>query len=520
MRLTWILGMAGVWSLSYLCIRRYGKGFVGSALRNAGRIYRLILATLLLTCCVWTFLSQPFIDHSNPDATATKLLAMEDVSGVTWSEKYIDLHPNTERGEISGTASYLLRNTTGAEVVVPFTIRPGCRITAATVDEKSVPFEVGDYQEYGKALLNVTVPAEKELKLKLEYSGFLQEQNSTAMAQGSEEISGRYLYLRNESVAPVIRAAATENGAPPSSIIDLTLPGHMTVIPFGIAEAKLLTENNDGSKIWRIEDTVNRATIYAGDYVCEDLSAGGINARFYYGRKHQPIMEQLEAADSMRMVLEYCTEHYGVLPMAAEGTLKLVQSRISIGGHAQAGASNMDERDFAANNLSDSNKGAVPGEVILHETAHQWWGVGKMVDRGVDNLWSSEGLTVYTTYRMVKELWGEAKALEYVENWKREVSDYYLNFYIRHPDYLQALPEDEQFTITNGLASVRMYSEMPLKILKAEQLVGGEAAMDRILHDLFNRELDPMFPYLTYQDFLDACGLTEEDLNLDQNISL
>ena len=55
---------------------------------------------------------------------------------------------------------------------------------------------------------------------------------------------------------------------------------------------------------------------------------------------------------------------------------------------------------------------------------------------------------------------------------------------------------------------------MPLKILKAEQLVGGGEAMDRILNGLFNRELDPAYPYLTYQEFLDACGLTEEELNL------
>lgn len=34
-------------------------------------------------------------------------------------------------------------------------------------------------------------------------------------------------------------------------------------------------------------------------------------------------------------------------------------------------------------------------------------------------------------------------------------------------------------------------------------------------NSLFNRELDPMYPYLTYQEFLDACGLTEEDLSLD-----
>ena len=44
--------------------------------------------------------------------------------------------------------------------------------------------------------------------------------------------------------------------------------------------------------------------------------------------------------------------------------------------------------------------------------------------------------------------------------------------------------------------------------------MGGEAAMDQILCSLFNRELDPMYPYLTYEEFLSACGLTEEDLNL------
>ena len=44
--------------------------------------------------------------------------------------------------------------------------------------------------------------------------------------------------------------------------------------------------------------------------------------------------------------------------------------------------------------------------------------------------------------------------------------------------------------------------------------------MDEILHDLFNRELDPAYPYLTYQDFLKACNLTEEDLSLEKDLSI
>ena len=102
----------------------------------------------------------------------------------------------------------------------------------------------------------------------------------------------------------------------------------------------------------------------------------------------------------------------------------------------------------------------------------------------------------------------------YVDQWRAAVDDYYLNFYVRCPEYLDALPEAERLAISNALSGMRQYSEMPLKILKAERLVGGEAAMDQILHDLFNRELDHMYPYLTYQEFLDACHLTEEDLDL------
>ena len=225
-------------------------------------------------------------------------------------------------------------------------------------------------------------------------------------------------------------------------------------------------------------------------------------------------MEAAGAADAVRTVAGYCTEHYGPLSFEAGGTLKLIQSRVAGGGYASDGASLLDEADFTAVNLSDDGKGAVPGEVMIHELVHQWWGLGNMFDVAAGP-WSAEGLTVYTTYRIVKDLYDEDYAQKnYVESWRQAVDDYNLNFYVRNPEYLAALPEEQRLEITGSLAFVRQYCEMPLKILKAEELVGGEEAMDRILHDLFNRELDPMYPYLTYQDFLSACGLTEEDLDL------
>lgn len=237
----------------------------------------------------------------------------------------------------------------------------------------------------------------------------------------------------------------------------------------------------------------------------------------YYGRKHQKVMEEVGGAEAVKEVVNYCTEHYGVLSFGTGKALKLIQSRVAGGGYATDGASLLDEADFTAANLGDGSKGAASGEVMIHELVHQWWGLGNMFDSSDENNpWSAEGLTVYTTYRIVKELYGEEYAREhYIEQWQQAVDDYYLNFYVRNPEYLDELPSDQQLEISNSLSYVRKYCEMPLKILKAEELAGGEEAMDQILYELFNRELDPTYPYLTYEDFLEACGLKEEDLNLD-----
>lgn len=153
---------------------------------------------------------------------------------------------------------------------------------------------------------------------------------------------------------------------------------------------------------------------------------------------------------------------------------------------------------------------------MIHELVHQWWGLGNMFDQSdPTSPWSAEGLTVYTTYRIAKALYGEAYAqAHYIDRWKQAVDDYYQDFYVRNPDALAALPEEKQLEITNNLTYVRQYCEMPLKILKAEALVGGEEEMDQILHKLFTREIDPLSPYLTYEEFLAACGLKEEALNL------
>ena len=515
MRLTWLAALAGVWTLSWLCIRQYGKGIFGSLARSARRIYRPAIAALLLVGSVAAYAEQPIVDNSNPDETVMSFFELEYLDGVVCTSREVDVRPDTSSGTLSGTSTFRFDNTSGKAQDAAFGVKPGYDILSVRANGENIPYTVSDYQEYNESLLEVTLPAGGEIELVIEYGGYPRENRNTATIQGSTEISSEYICLENAALSPRLMNVRPDENMYPTTV-EITVPGHMTVVPFNSSEAEKVSENGDGTATWRYEYNGTGGILYAGDYVCEEIEAGGITIEFYYGRKHQSVMEEARATDAVKAVVDYCTEHYGSLSFGTGGTLKLIQSRVSGGGYASNGASLLDEADFTAENLGNDSKGAAAGEVMIHELVHQWWGLANMFDTSDSGSpWSAEGLTVYTTYRIVKELYGEDYAREhYVEQWQSSVDDYYLNFYVRNPDYLASLPEAEQLEISNSLAYVRQYCEMPLKILKAEQLVGGEDAMDEILSTLFNRELDPMYPYLTYQEFLDACDLTEEDLNL------
>ncbi len=218
--------------------------------------------------------------------------------------------------------------------------------------------------------------------------------------------------------------------------------------------------------------TLPSGIVYAGDYIRQDIRPAAPPSSFYYGRKHQAVMEQAGAADAVRAVVDYCA---GATVPCPSGW-RLSEADPEPGGrrgYAAGGASLLNEMDFTAANLATAAKGASPA-VMIHELVHQWWGLGNMFDTsGPDSPWSAEGLTCYTTYRIVKELYGGDYAREhYVDQWRGEVEDYYLNFYVRRPEYLEALPEAERLAISNSLSGMRQYSEMPLKILKAEGSVG------------------------------------------------
>ena len=331
----------------------------------------------MIACSGAAYAAQPIVDHSNPDETAMTFLEYPISKA---------LSAPAARGSLSG---YCRRhcNRQGSLQVSKFLRAgangglwgyPGLYRLFGKANGADVPFSVGDYQEFNEAMLEVEIPAAEDVELVVEYGGFPQESRNMSEMQGSAEISDEYICLENAALAPRLMNVMPDEGMYPATI-EITLPKGMTVIPFCASEAEIVTEYEDGTATWRYEDNGTGGILYAGDYICEEIEAGGITIEFYYGRKHQSVMESAGAVEAVRAVVDYCTEHYGPLSFGMGDRLKLIQSRVAGGGYAADGASLLDEADFTTANLGDTEKAPVR-EVMIHELVHQWWGLANMFD--------------------------------------------------------------------------------------------------------------------------------------------
>lgn len=511
-RIFWFFMIAGIWLLSCLCIRRYGKGLAGSLLHNSKFLPVPLTALLMLTGGILLFHYQHFVDHSPleidyaayDDITATKKVSVLSA--------YTSITPDIRTGKQHGTETFQIKNSSGLAQECAITINPGYRLLRFEANQK--PLEYTDLKDdnLGFKHIKFTLPPDKNIELVIEYGGFPKIWSLEETFPGKTEISKDYVFLINRDFAPYIELSGLQK-----NVADITLPSQLLPVTNGDT-TKILKKNNNGTITWRSEGTDSRWHLYAAEYDVKEIKAANTRINFYYSSKHKKAMERANVSASLKEVFDYCTKHYGTFAFIdSSKPFKLVELTAYFGGgFAFNGMSVMDETCFSEEGLKDPLKGASGNEVMAHEITHQWWGLGRMFTGDFGTEWSSEGLTVYTTYRMMKEKYGEKYAKKYyVDVWKKNAEDYFKNYYCRHPKYLKSLPEAYQADIINAQTSVLQYCVMPLKLLKAEKLVGGEENMDKILSQLFTQPANEAEPELSYQEFLDACGLTKEELTLD-----
>ena len=511
-RLLWLLLSASLWLLSLPAIRKYGYGLGRSFLKGCRKVYLPFTALVLIGCGFGMYLCQPFINHSQMEYASFSSHPMSTEPKLTIDEVEITCKPNVMTGTQQGTATYKIFNLEKEDVVETFIMNCGYTIDKVTANGETIPYTDLNNDLNFEKQIEVTIPP-GYVTLVMEYSGMPQVWNGLRGSLTGTVFSPEFISLEMCDVYPY--RSFIEDGK-----LELTLPEKLIPISNWVdIEVNLISENTDGTRTWELEPPRGGyfGNLYAAEYIALETETENISAVFYCPKKQQAAMEEVNIQQILADVLEYCSAHYGTPPFAEEGKLRLIEAGIpaTTGGYAVDQTSIMSENTFYEKIYTASAETANSPEIMIHEIVHQWWGLGKNLydDNTASNGWSSEGLTTYTTYRIIKEKYGEEYAREHcVDVWQSQADYLKNNFYFRHPEYLDRLPEQYAARVRGSVDSIMMYSVVPLKILKAEKLVGGEEKMDEILKGLFtNQNLNP----ITYADFLDACGLTEEALELD-----
>lgn len=511
-RLVWLCLLGGGWLLSLLCVRQYGKGAAGSLIHRIKRPVLPISSILLLLLGAVLWNRQPFIDHCPEDwismETADRFhehLTTESTSLNVTIDSFL-------MGTLSGEASWQIRNNSGSPQELYFNLNSGYRVRSITANGEPLPFEDLKNDYIASRELRCTLPADEEISLVITYGGMPRIWNAQERELSGNYISSRGIYLASHHLAPTVAGCAPVEDEDTPVTLTITLPAAMT--PVSTGSPKQLSDNRDGTVSWVITDQgTDRIQLFAGDYVYKELATGsGMPIQFYYSKKYQSRLEN-GALELMEQAIAYCTSHYGPRSFTEDKPFKIVQlTAFQFGGFANRSISGMGETYFSDENLNNPDKGPASAEVLAHEIIHQWWGLGATLYDPEDEDWNDEGITVYTTYRLMSEIMGEDYAREnYTNKWKAVMKDQHASFYQRHPEYLDRLPKRYSNEILASRSSSNWYDGNALMIYRAAEKTGPQK-IDEIWSELYTRQASGLSDMITLTDFLDACGLKKGEV--------
>ena len=506
-----------IWSLAALFIRKYQYGPARSFLVSLKKPLRLTVPVLCALIAAFMVAGQPFIDHGP--------LVVEDIGNVfetSWdlaaecSKVQRDYYFDTLKGTIRGT--YKLTIDELAKQDLEIYHNAGIKIKHLTFNGEEVGFTTHFRKEdalrtsQSEVYSAFRLPEGSTGELVCEFEGYPTQSRTYykdwKYSCASRTVGPDYIYLH----ADIVGMEGVGN-APYTSKTRIHVPSSHIPLADGF-EMKKAEDEGGGIACW---ETYNDYAIIMSspNEIC-DIDYEKAKVKLAYNQKNGYAIRKYKLDEAASDVLRYCDDHIGTLNMDETNriTIELVSSELG-GGYAADGNAVIDESVLSAENLSDQKDGANGNETFMHEIVHLFLGdLGLPFDD--DGLWSCEGMTVYTTYRIVKEKYGALYAKKYYSDvWEEVVKKQNNNFYLRNPGYLDKLPESYRNSILSSIGTDNRYCRMPLMLLKAEQIL-GEEKMDAVIQELYARRNEYYMNggCCTFEDFLNAAGLEKEDLEL------
>ncbi len=514
----------GIWALGLCSFRRYGSGFLGSFFVNCRRVWIPVLIITAFSLSGISYVFEPIFDDSKPmdfsgiissgTGIVTSMYSEPEVGNpeLTLSNKTFDLVINAKGRTLSGVSKYKLKNTTDKIQTLPVQINTGLTLSKVKVNGREVKAVQGETGELSTANWSIELPAAEEYEIVIGYSGRMRNDN-TILQRVEYGIADGYVWLPSDGFSPSLDINVSNDSSFSGM---LSLDNNLEPV-FAKGKGEKGTTVN-GKTEWRFAGNTGsqNTSIFAAEYMTQSFEAGGLNIELKYFRKHHKSITDMDAVNVIKGAIDYFTMAYGPLIYDKNLTMLELPAYVS-GGFATGNMSAMDETNFNAEgylpteSLSPDQGGGI--DVLIHEIAHQWWGLATMPMQDGTSSWSAEGITCYSTYCFMKQYFGEEYVNErYVRVWQQGLNTYQNAFYIQHPEYLGKLSEEEASNIMASFVNMSLYDIMPLMMLKGGEILGDTEAFQKKLSQLYLTHLGEP---ITYDDFLTVTGLAKEAIELE-----
>ena len=269
------------------------------------------------------------------------------------------------------------------------------------------------------------------------------EQSITAWFHGRPRVArnapwdGGIVWTRDSTGAPWLASAVQGLGAsafwpnkdtqadePDSQRVAITVPSAMTDVSNG--RLRSTTRHDDGTTTyeWFVASPINNydVAINAGSYAhFSDVyagEAGPLTLDFWPLQYHETAARRQFAQVTPMLA---CFEHwFGPYPWYADG-YKLVetphpgmehQSAVAYGNHYRNG--------YLGRDLSGTGEGLTWDYIIVHESAHEWWG-NSITTADIADMWVHEAFAMYAENLFVECRSGRRAADAYVAGVRRAV---------------------------------------------------------------------------------------------------
>lgn len=171
---------------------------------------------------------------------------------------------------------------------------------------------------------------------------------------------------------------------------------------------------------WEVKNPINNydITINVGDYVHFGEKYKGLDLDYYVLRAN---LEKAQIQfEEVKPMMDCFQEKFGEYPFS-EDSFKLVetpylgmehQSAVAYGNHYQMG--------YLGRDLSGTGVGLLWDFIIIHESAHEWFG-NSITSADIADMWIHEGFTTYAESVYVECRWSYEKAMQYINGLGRLV---------------------------------------------------------------------------------------------------